>query len=206
VPLIQTATTTTLPNVPTGATTQSVSGGRQGEILASEVHGQLFAAARSNNQYLAATAAAGVTIPISSTTAPTFTLFNPVGSGVVAELIQLNIGITNATTVVSPLLLGYISALAVAPTSTTTRAVTSSLIGGAVANASLFFTAGTLAAAATTFVTIGSVSATSGAFPNFNVDLRGGLVLLPGSLVHVCGTAAQTSAAAISLWFNEWPL
>lgn len=186
-------------------TNNAILQGKAGEVAVAELHQPGYLAAYRGRGFIASTAAAGVTIPISSTTAPTFTLYNPIGSGVVAELSLLNIGITNATTVVSPFLLAYISGLLVAPTATTARTINAALIGGGTVAQCQFFTAATLAAAATTFVTIGSVSAASGAFPNFNADFKGSLVLTAGSLVHVCGTAAQTSASTISLIYSEWP-
>jgi len=188
------------------ASNQAVLQGKAGEIIKADLHGYGYTAAYRGRLFLAATAAAGVTIPISSSTSPTFTLYNPIGSGVVAELLKLNIGITNATTVVSPLLLGAISGLIVAPTSVTARSIISANLGGAGVALAQLYTAATLAAAATNFLTVGSVSATSGAFPNLNYDLNGCLLLQPGSLVHVCGTAAQTSASTISLLYAEFPL
>lgn len=207
-PQIQGSVLGSLPtaSIAAGSTVNTFVQGKLGELAVSQTHGRLGLVTSLGNVFVASTAAAGVTIPISSATAPTFTLYNPIGSNVQAELLMLNIGITNATTVVSPLLLGYSSGLtaATAPSSTTARAVTNAKLGGA-ASVSQFYTAATITAA-TTFVTIGSVSATSGAFPNFNLDLMGSLILTPGSFVHVCGTAAQSSASSVSLWFAEFPL
>jgi hypothetical protein len=41
---------------------------------------------------------AGVTIPVNTTTSPTFTLYNPLGSGVTLELISLDVGWPAAAT------------------------------------------------------------------------------------------------------------
>jgi hypothetical protein len=179
--------------------------GKQGDLVVSELHSRGWTAAYRGRMFIASTAAAGVTIPVSSTTSPTFLLWNPPGSGVVAEILKINIGITNATTVVSPFLLGYASGVAVAPTLTTRVTINPALIGGAGSPQVQLWTSATITAT-TTFLTIGSVSATSGAFANFNEDLQGAVGLTPGSLAHVCGTAAQSSASAISVIYAEWPL
>lgn len=193
-------------SIPDGTSVNTFLQGKAAELVDAKLRGDYFTANYRGRMFWAATAAAGNTIPISSTTAPVFTLYNPFGSGTVVELLRLNIGITNATTVVSPLLLAYISGLLVGPTSVTSRAVTSANLGLATTTpVTQYYTAATLAAAATTFITIGSVAAAAGALPNYNYDLNGSVILQPGSLVHVCGTAAQTSASAISACFAEWP-
>lgn len=179
--------------------------GAAGEMAVTELHGNAYKAAYDGRLFIASTAAAGVTIPVSSATAATFVLYNPIGSNVNAELVMLNIGITNATTVVSPLLLGYASGLIVAPTSVTARTINPALLGSNAAAQCQFYTTATIVAV-TTFFTVGSVAAAAGALPNFNLSLQGGIVLSPGSLVHVCGTAAQTSASTISLLYAEWPV
>lgn len=184
--------------------------GKAGELIDANLHDSGYVASYRGRMMVAATAAAGVTIPISTTTAPTFTLYNPIGSGVVAELRHINIGSVTATFVVSPLLLGYISGIVAGtvPTSTTARTITNANLSG-LTNATpqcQLYTTATLSAAPTTFVTFGSISATSGLGPNFNYDVKGMLTLSPGSLVHICGTAAQTQAMTISLLYAEWPI
>ncbi len=179
--------------------------GKSGELVKTDLHGQWYTAAYRGKLFHGGTAAAGTTIPISSTTAPTFTLYNPIGSGVNLELVKLNIGITNATTVVSPILLGVISGLLVAPTSVTALTTYAALVGGNASPIAQLWSAATLAAAAAKFYTIDSVSAASGSFPNFNYDFNGTFVLTPGSLVFLCGTAAQTSASSAAMTWAEWP-
>ena len=180
--------------------------GKAGELVATELHGKWYTAAYRGRVFTGNTAAAGTTIPISSATAATFTLYNPLGSGVNVELVSADVSILNATTVVSSIALGVISGLIVAPTVVTALTTYPTLIGGsAVAQAKLYSIA-TLAAAATLFIPLFSVSATSGAFPNFHYDFDGKLILAPGSLVHLVGTAAQTSASMNGFTWAEWPL
>lgn len=193
--------------------TNSFLQGNTAEIIASQLHGRLGQAAYNGNLFIASTAAAGVTIPISTTTSPTFTLLNPIGSSVNCELLAITIGLTVVTSVASPILLAYLGGLTSAtnPSSTTARAVTNAKLNSGNAPVGNLFTAATLSAAATLFATIGQITATNATAgnslgPNFYTDLQGGLLLTPGSLVHVCGTAAQTSPMTVSLWYAEWPV
>lgn len=187
-------------------TNQPILGGKSGEQIFTELHGKFYTSTYRGRTFLGATAAAGTTIPISSTTAPTFTLFNPLGSGVNVELVAADIGITNATTVVSPILLGIISGLLLAPTGLTALTPINALVGnGAVPQAKLY-SAATLAAAATFFYPLFSVSAASGAFPLLHYDFDGKIILAPGSLCFLAGTAAQTSATSNGVTWSEYPV
>lgn len=179
--------------------------GKQADAIVSELHGRAFTANYRGKVFLTAGAAAGTTIPVSSATAATTLLYNPIGSGIIIELLRVNVGILNATTVVSGISLGLISGLLVAPTAITAGAVVPGNLGSSAVNQAVYATAATLAAAATKFYNLFSVSATSGAFPNFDYEFRGELILQPGSLVHLVGTAAQTSASLNSLAWAEWP-
>lgn len=178
--------------------------GKAAEAVVAELHGKYYTANYRGRHFITQGAAAGVTIPISSSTAPTFAVFNPLGSGVVVELGKLNVSINNATTVVSSIAWGIITGLTVAPTGTA-MTIGSGNLGGTGTAQCIVYSTGTLAAAATKFFGLFSVSATSGAFPNFNYDHEGSILIQPGSLVHLVGTAAQTSASLNSLSWSEWP-
>jgi hypothetical protein len=179
--------------------------GKAAEGVVTELHGKYYTANYRGRHFMTQGASAGVTIPVSSSTVPTFTVFNPIGSGIIMELGKLNIGINNATTVVSSIHWGIISGLTVAPTGVTAMATGTANIGGPGVPLGLVYSAATLAAASTKFFDLFSVSAAAGAFPNFNYDHEGSLILQPGSLVHLCGTAAQTNATLNSLTWSEWP-
>lgn len=55
--------------------------GRANELLVAELHGKYFEQCYRGNIYYASTATAGVVIPIASTLTPTYSLWNPAGSG-----------------------------------------------------------------------------------------------------------------------------
>jgi len=184
--------------------------GKQGELLKADLHGKWWSAAYRGRVFVGGTAAAGTTIPISSATAATFVLFNPLGSGINVELISYDLGITVVTSVASPVLLGIITGLVLAPTGLTALTASPALLGGSsVAQAKLYSVA-TLAAAATLFYTLGQITATNATAgnalgPNFHYEFEGRIGLAPGSLVHVCGTAAQTSPTTQTFAWAEWP-
>jgi hypothetical protein len=179
--------------------------GDMGELVTAPLRGVWSHANRSGNLFLGSTAAAGTTIPVSSATAATFGLLNPLGSNVTIELVSYQLGIVNATMVVSPILLGLISNLTVNPTALTLATMRAAQLGGNAAPTGRLFTAGTLAAAATDFYAMFSIAATTGQPGAMQHEFNGRILLAPGSLVHVVGTAAQTSPSAQTLVWAEWP-
>lgn len=179
--------------------------GFDNEVLAAEIHGPYYTPAIRGKMFRASTAAAGVTIPASNATAAVFVIYNPAGSNKVVELVRINIGITAATLVVAPISLGISAPLIVAPTSVTEIAIKSAAIGGPGVSAIKAYSAATIVAT-TDFFHLFSVSATSGLGPNFNYGFQGELLIYPGSLVHLCGTAAQASPAAVTATWSEWTL
>src|SRR6185369_7427705 len=135
--------------------------GRQNDQYVSDVHGKWYNAAYRGKLYRGSTAATGTTIPVSTATAATFTLYNPIGSGVNVELVKYVSSVQNATHVVSSVMLGIITNLVVAPTSVTTLVTGPAMLGASgVAQAQLYSIA-TLAAQATIFYNIGAYGATA---------------------------------------------
>ncbi len=62
------------------------------ETVFSELHGKYYKQLKRGNIFMASTAVGGVVIPISTTLTPTFTLWNPTGSGVTVTPIALLVG------------------------------------------------------------------------------------------------------------------
>lgn len=180
--------------------------GQQGEQYMSEIHGLFWAAAISGNLFRGSTAAAGTTIPVSSATAATFTLYNPIGSGVNVELVRYISSVQNATLVVSSILLGISSPLTVAPTGLTALTSGPAIFGGPGVNKAQLYSVATITAT-TVFHNMGAYSATSGLMGAIDAPLfMHGIGIAPGTLVHVCGTAAQTSGSAQTFVWAEWPI
>src|SRR6185436_10398428 len=96
--------------------------GRNGEQLASEIHGKFYTVNKRGNLFTANVT--GVTIPVvTATVASVFSLYNPRNSGVDMELIDIDIAIVLATTVVNDYGL-YFSADKNADTATFTTKIT----------------------------------------------------------------------------------
>ncbi len=180
--------------------------GRQNDQYVSEIHGRWYTAAYRQKLFRGSTAATGLTIPISTSTTPTFTLYNPIGSGINVELVRYASSVQNATHVVSSVLLGIITNLTVAPTSVTALTTGPAVFGGSGVPAALLYSGATLAAQATVFYNIGAYGATAlTGMDGIEHQFDGMLLLAPGSLVHVCGTAAQSQASTQTFTWAEWP-
>lgn len=75
----------------------NIIGGKSLEALVAELHGKYYTLTYRGNVFHGATAAAGVLIPVQSTTGPTFAIWNPPGSGVNVELIAAYYGWVSTT-------------------------------------------------------------------------------------------------------------
>lgn len=185
-------------------------GGRSGEGISADLHGKFYTGAYRGKVFHGSTAAAGTTIPISNATAATFTLYNPIGSGINVELISYDMGITVVTSVASPILLGFSLPLTVAPTGLTALTVNPALLGSNAAAVARLYSVATIVAT-TTFYTMGHITATNATAgnalgSNFHYEFDGRVNLAPGTLCHVCGTAAQTSPTTQTFVWAEWPV
>jgi len=79
------------------STIGNISGGKSLEMLVAELHGKYYQQCLRGNVFHGATAAAGVLIPVQSTTGPTFAVWNPPGSGKNVELIAAYYGWVSTT-------------------------------------------------------------------------------------------------------------
>jgi hypothetical protein len=197
-----------------------VAAGQSGELLASELHGKFYSAARAGNVFHLNTAAAGTTVPVQTTNlVSTFTIWNPLGSGKNVELIRYSYGLLNATTVVSDVTLYVqpgVGQAVTAPGTLTLLTIRNALgfnaSGGAgitsvctgYSAATLVNTMGTNMFVGPTLLSFGAVTTTN-ATP-INYDFDGSVILPPGTLATTAGTAAQAQAARQSLSWAEWPV
>lgn len=122
--------------------------GRQGDQLASDLHGKWYTAALNGRVFLGSSLIAGVIIPVNTTTAPTFTLFNPLGSGINVELISLDIGWPAAAASVVGTILGSLSTQTPSSVTSGGATISSPVGGGGIAQAKLY-TAATITAITT---------------------------------------------------------
>jgi hypothetical protein len=188
------------------------SGGRQGDAMVSETHGKWYTAGYRGVTFIASTLIAGTIIPISTATAATFGLYNPLGSGKNVELIAYDLAFTGATLVVGTLefaVLTGVGAGVALPTSITALAPLTNPIGGPGTNpVSTAFSAATVVASTKLInlgVNIGTTTEEAG--PQvIHLDFDGRIILAPGTIIHVTGNAAQTTAAVQQLIWAEWPV
>jgi hypothetical protein len=180
-------------------------GGKQGDALVSELHGKYYTAAYRGRVFIGQTTTAGTTIPIITTTTATFALYNPLGSGVNVELISCDVMGTTTTVGSGAIGLGVVTGLTLAPTSLTALTPIPIPIGaGGVPQAKLYAQA-VLAAATTSFIPLFAATAALGVVPVWHTDFDGKMILAPGTLVFLAGTAAQTGNPTVSRFdWAEW--
>lgn len=155
------------------------------------------------------------TIPITSTTSPTFILWNPRSSGINCVLIEYAVGWESGTNVEGNIQFGVLTDLPSqvvtgGPISAFTNgSVINGMIGSGQAQTAKFGVAATLGTAATKFYPLGMnimVLATAKATP---VDLKykfyGALVLLPGTAIFSCASSATVAKYHERISWYEFP-
>ncbi len=207
---------------PTGTQTGTPNalGGRSGELIDTRLHGDFFTAALNGKVFQATTLTAGTIIPVQATNlVSTFTIWNPLGSGVNVELIRYTLAWTTTVEVVGPIALWIQTAVgganAVPSALTTPLSVRPALWGGAsinpiASNQASMWTALTLVNTMATNMWQGPVLAGPGAVTStnnapINYDFNGTTILGPGTLATTAAFAAQTAATSQTLMWAEWP-
>jgi len=193
----------TLPNLP-------ITQGKFGEVLDAKAHGDYYTGAYYGKTFIGSTAVAGTTIPVlAASLVSTFTLYNPLGSGVNLEVLWYDLGVLSATAVVGSIALAYQSGLAVAPLVPVSLTPTPALIGGAFAPLGKLYSSCTLAGTPTVLQSLGFAfgTTTAAAGPTFaHYEINGRILIAPGSLLVTTSQSAAQSAAMIqSLGWAEWP-
>lgn len=175
--------------------------GKAAEQVVTELHGKWYTSAYRGRVFYGSSLIAGVVIPVNTTTAPTFTLFNPVGSTVNLELICLDIGWPAAATTVVGTILGSVSKQT--PTATTSGGVVNStFIGGGTVSQAALYTAATITAI-TTHIPLLQITSTADAMVASHYEFDGRIILPPGSLITLTSTPTQTGVALPSICWAE---
>ena len=169
---------------------------------------------QNGNTPLSSLAASTTNLASSTATAATFGLYNPAGSGVNIELIDYDMALTGATAVVGTLELAVLTqvgqGLIALPTSITQLTPLANPIGstGAGTPQGICFSAATVVAS-TKLISLGysfgTTTESAGPVP-CHVEFDGKVILAPGTLIHVTGSAAQTTAALQQLRWAEFPV
>ncbi len=190
-------------------TTVALAQGRNSELLISEIHGKYFnAAARGALFSFNVTA---VTIPVvASGLVSVCSVYNPVGSNRLVELVDMDIGMVLATTVVDTIGL-YVSSAVLTAKGTFTTAGTpqAALLNSNLRGVAIPYTAYTHSGTPTRWMPVamfGAVTTTSNLIAHYNFD--GKAVLTPGSVVSVATATAASNAAGsdINISWLETPI
>jgi hypothetical protein len=200
--------------------TPVVNMGRANEALVAELHGKYFTQCYRGNVYASSTATTGVVIPIATTLTPTYSLWNPAGSGKLLVPIVCYIGWTSTTAALGTVLWmattnagSSISSTAPFVAFGTGTPVNQNLGAGKVsqvraANGGTT----TLVAAATVFRESGwSITATTAATSvapgwTWRDDFDGSAIIPPGNAIHLMATTAIAITATITTIWYEPPL
>jgi hypothetical protein len=195
--------------------------GKQGDQIVSELHGKYYTQAYRGNVYWGSTALAGVTLPILSSTSPTFVLWN---QSTTKNLSIIRVQITPTTAMTTASGYGYAflpnagqglgtPVSAVTPITATRGPVLIPTVAGAGNSVAVVASAATLGSAATMFRNNG-MSAGTGAItapaqqPIMSEDFDGTLILPPGCLMIVgttITTSGQTATGVTAIW-EEIPI
>ena len=200
--------------------TPSINMGRANEALVAELHGKYFTQCYRGNVFLASTTAAGVVVPIYTTLTPTYSVWNPAGSGKLLVPIVSLIGWT-ATTAALGSYVWTATTNAGANISTTApfvafgsgTALNANLGSGKVSQMRIGSGGTTTLVAAPTFYRetgcqIIVTTAATGAAPGWiwRDEWDGAGIIPPGNAIHLMGTTAIATTVTVSLVYAEVPL
>lgn len=186
--------------------------GKQGEALAADIHGQFYNAAVRGKVGKYHGASVTMATVASGLVAISGSLHNPAGSGVIAEIIQTEIGSTTATTVVNTI--GWYfstAALSLLATFTTPAVAGTNLFSARTGEtpglSCVAYSAATHSGTPVRcdqVITFGAVT-NGGTTPALVKNHNGTLLVPPGILMSLAtSTAASTTTSAGFVW-AEWP-
>lgn len=197
-------------NYADGSQPAQAAAGKQGEALSADIHGQYYNANVRGKVFKAVSAA--ITLPVvAATLASLFSLYNPPGSGVMAEVVHTEFGHSTATDVVD--IVGwYTSTLALTALGTLGTAfiagtnLFSGRIGDTAAPACIAgaFTHSGTPVRVEMVCTIGAVT-DSVILPAIVKVHNGTLILPPGYVISLAASTAAFAATAAGVTWAEWP-
>lgn len=186
---------------PVGSTLANDFTGIHGDKLVSDAHGKYFNAALNQRVFTFSVAAA--TIPVNaSNLVSKFSILNPVGSGVVLELISCDAATVVATTVVDQLGLYFqTGSTAIAGLGTLTAGtIQSGYMGSSVTSACTAYTAATHTGTPTLHTLMqgwGAVTSTAQNINTYNFD--GKVLVPPGTVIALAMTTTVWTATGLTL-------
>lgn len=187
--------------------------GKQGEKLSADLHGKYFNAAMRRNIFKFNRTA--VTVPVvAATLVSVFSLYNPPGSGVVAEIVSTEIGQVLATTVVDTLGWYFSSGSNATGATFTTPAVAnvdflSGRVGDVPAAQCVPYRAVTHVGTPVRIDMVAAFGAVTDAvvLPSLAKSHDGALIVPPGVLISLAMSTAAGTASGLDLGLTwaEWP-
>ncbi len=209
--------------------TGNVTLGRANELIIAELHGKYLEQAYRGNVFMVSTTTAGVVLPIfvATTLTPTYSIWNPAGSGRLMVPIVLLLGWTATTAALGTLVWvattnagDHVAAVGPPPApivafGTQTAPVNANLGSGKVSQMRFSGTGGTttLATGQPTFyrgtgITITATTSASTAQPWWTArdDWDGTSIIPPGNAIHLMGSTATLATVTATLVYLEVPL
>jgi len=202
-----------------GTTTQA-NFGRSNDLLMSEVHGKYYQQTYRGNMFYGSTATGGVVIPIASSLTPTYSIWNPAGSGKNLVPVVALFGWTATTAALGNLVWQATTNAGSSISSTApfvafgTGTPVNALLGAGKTSVMRLGSGGTTTlVAASTFYrsTACSITATTAATsvaPGWvwRDDFDGSSIIPPGNAIHLFGTTAIAVTLQVTLVWYEAPL
>lgn len=184
-------------------------GGATAEGVYAELHGPYYTSARAGRISWVTNATGGTTIPIQAgSLSSTFTLWNPLGSGVNVELISYSAAFEAASLIVSDVSLYFqtgVGTTIAVPTGLTALTIRNGLLGSGLASQCTAYSAATLVGAITKGPTLFGPTAATSVQIGIRYDFLGHILVPPGTIVTTAGNAAQTQATSQYLIWAEYP-
>ncbi len=215
----QTAYTQSFPGTPLNSGfSRNDWAGPFGEQVVSDLLPKYAEMAIRGKLFIATSLPAGNAIPVNTTTAPTFFLWNPADSGVFVIPLWFKAGFASGTGIAGAIGYNYLTGAGGAQGTATTAVVTAitdirpvaTVIGGSYTPRSRFATTATIVTATSAFLTTSGVSQgapiTSTAASWTMVDvIDGSIALAPGTALYPVANTAIAEVTACSMAFIEIP-
>ena len=183
--------------------------GRNNDVLTSDVHGRFFNASARGNVFVAApSGATGRTILGFGGTTSGFCVYNPLGSGINMEILELQVSPLTATNVVAGLGLEYST-----PPSAVGTAITPALanVGGRALGPVGKAAMGATIVAGSFLMWLPMMQMTTSTLTAGGSQIlykpEGALILAPGGLINICSTTSESTNVWMqhAIW-AEWPV
>jgi hypothetical protein len=186
--------------------------GRGGEMVVTEYHGKYYEQNYRGNTYMASTAAAGAVVPLFSTAAQQFLVYNPPGSGVNCVPNRVIVGYVSGTSAAGHLCIGHSLTVQAAPGTATLAPVYNGKVGAAAAAGKVAIYTPASPVTALTYHSPLDLSfmvqpATGTNNPvKMAMDFDGSIICPPGGMFSIAGNIAVLFTVVITLLWEEIPI